>query len=105
MARSVDEVQDIRLPILGGIMQGCRAGLDGDAPLPLQLHGVQKLLRPDALVNGVALLQKPVCQGGLAMVNVGHDGKISNMGKVGHIGVTSESKEFLLPLYRNTSKK
>ena len=85
MARGVDEVQGIAFPIIGGIIQLHRRGLDGDAPLPLQLHGVQQLLRPLPLVDGVALLHEPVCQGGLAVVNVGNDGKITNMGKIGHI--------------------
>jgi len=61
-------------------MQGDGAGLDGDAPLPLQVHGVQHLLGADALVDGVALLQQPVGEGGLAVIDMGDDGKVADVG-------------------------
>ena len=80
MTRGVNQVQVIFFAVVGGVVQLNSGGLDGDAPLPFQLHGIQQLLRLLAQVNGLALLHKPVCQGGLAMVNVGNDGKISDVG-------------------------
>ena len=41
MAWGVDEVQVIGLPVLGLIFQADGPGLDGNAPLPLQVHVVQ----------------------------------------------------------------
>ena len=61
-------------------MQGDGTGFDGDAPLPFQVHGVQHLLGADALVDGVALLQQPVGEGGLAVVDMGDDGKVADVG-------------------------
>ena len=84
MARGVDEVQVVGLPVVGGIGQLHRPGLDGDAPLPLQVHGVEDLVLHLPAVNGVAFLQQPVGQGGFAMVNVGDNGKIADFGKVCH---------------------
>ena len=78
MARGVDEVQAVDCPIVGGVVEGDGGGLDGNAPLLFQLHGVQHLLGVDALVDGVALFQQPICQRGLAVVNVGDDGKIAD---------------------------
>ena len=84
MARGVDEVQVVGFAVVGGVVQLHGGGLDGNAPLPLQIHGVQELLGPGPLVHGVALLHQPVRQGGLAVVNVGNYGKITNMGKIRH---------------------
>ena len=67
------------LPVVRTVVELDGTGLDGNATLPLQIHGVQDLGRHLPLVNGVALLQKAVCQGGLAVVNMGNDGKITDM--------------------------
>ena len=93
MARGVDQVQGIGFAVVGGVVERSGGGLDGDAPLALQLHGVQQLLGPLALVDGVALLQQPVGQRGLAVVDVGDDGKIADMGKFGHKTYTSSDTE------------
>ena len=45
-----------------------------------------------ALVDSVALLQKPVGKGRLAVVDVRDDGEISDLGKVGHITLPLSSK-------------
>src|SRR5206468_5007310 len=44
VARRVDEVQEILMPIVGLVPDGDRVGLDGDPPLTLQVHRVQDLL-------------------------------------------------------------
>jgi hypothetical protein len=55
-------------------------GEDGDAPLALQFVGVENLL-PHQLAGAEfpALPQKAVHQGGLAMVDVGDNGNITNV--------------------------
>ena len=85
MARGVDEVQGVDLAVLGLVEQVHGPGLDGDAPLPLQVHVVQNLVLHLPLRHGVAQLQQPVRQRGLAMVDVGDDGKIANMGLFKHV--------------------
>ena len=84
VARGVNEVQSIGLAIQGIILDGHRPGLDGDAPLPLQVHAVQQLILHLPLGHRVAQLQQPVGQGGLSVVNVGNDGKIANFTLVCH---------------------
>ena len=44
MAGGIDEVEYIVLPILGTIHQSHSVGLNGNAPLPLQVHVVQELI-------------------------------------------------------------
>ena len=75
------EVEDI----IGMIGQGGSSGLNGNATLLLQFHGVQHLLLHLSQLHGIALLQQTVRQGGLTVVNVGNDGKIANFGKISHI--------------------
>ena len=108
MARSVDEVQVIGFPIVGGVVQLDGSGLDGDAPLPLQVHRVQKLLGLLPQVYRPALLHQPVRQGGLSVVDVGNDGKISNVRKIGHCGcllLISGHTNSILPIIANHFQK
>ena len=85
VARGVDEVQLVDLSVLGLVVQPDGPGLDGDAPLPLQVHVVQQLALHLPLGDRLALLQQPVRQRGFAMVNVGNDGKVSDIALFCHI--------------------
>ena len=60
VARGVDEVQGIGLPVGGLVVQPHRPGLDGDAPFPLQVHVVQQLGLHLPLGDGVAQLNEAV---------------------------------------------
>ena len=50
-------------------------GLDGDAALALEIHRVEVLRPHVAGVDRAGELQDPVGEGGLAVVDVGHDGE------------------------------
>lgn len=60
MPRGVDEVEDVRLPVVGGVLYPGGVELDRDAPLPLQVHAVQQLLLHISLRHRVAVLKQPV---------------------------------------------
>ena len=85
VARCVDQIQGVSLPIIGGIENTHGTGFDGDAALAFQVHIVQQLVLHLALRNGVALFQQPVRQRGFTVVDVGDDGEIADMGLVKHI--------------------
>ena len=85
MARGVDEVQLVDLSVLGLVVQPDGPGLDGDAPLPLQVHVVQQLALHLPLGDRLALLQQPVRQRGFAVVNMGDNTEITNIGLLCHI--------------------
>jgi hypothetical protein len=73
MARSVDDVDVIAVPIDRGIFRQ-----DGDTPFFFQGIGVHDTFIDFCVsVEGAGLLQKLVNQGGFAMVNVSDDGDIS----------------------------
>ena len=78
MARGVDQVKDILLPVICLINDTDRLGLDGDPALPFDIHVVQHLLLHFPLGQGPGLLNDPVRQGGFAMVDVGNDTKVSD---------------------------
>ena len=80
----VDQIQGVALPVGGGVVQPDRAGFDGDAPLPLQIHIVQKLALHLALLHRPAQLNEPVGQGGFSVVDVGNDAEISDFTLIGH---------------------
>ena len=82
VARSVNQIEVVGLPILGLVLQTDGPGLDGDATLPLQVHVVQQLGLHLPGGHRVALLNKAVGQGRFAMVNVGNDRKIADLGLV-----------------------
>ena len=45
MPGRVDQVEDVVPAVPGAVVQPDRVGLDGDAPLSLQVHGVEDLVR------------------------------------------------------------
>jgi hypothetical protein len=58
--------------------------LNGNAPLTLKIHRIQDLRRHFALSQATAHLDEAVGQGGFTMVDVGNDGKITDMTQVTH---------------------
>ena len=87
MARGVDEVQGVGAAVLRLVVQTDGPGLDGDATLPLQVHVVQQLALHLPGGDGVALLQQPVRQRGLAVVDMGNDAEISDVALFCHIRI------------------
>jgi hypothetical protein len=80
----VDQVQDVGLTVLGGILDPHRVGLDGDAALTLDIHTVQELRLHVALGHRARHLDQTVGEGGFAVVDVGHDREIADAVKLGH---------------------
>jgi hypothetical protein len=61
------------------VLDGDGGGLDGDAALALEVHGVEELLLGLAVGDGVGVLEQAVGEGGLAVVDVGDDGEVSDL--------------------------
>ena len=80
VARGVDQVQLVFLPVLGGIGQGDGLALDGDAPLPFDVHGVEDLVAELAVLHHAGPLDQPVGQGRFAVVDMGDDAEVANVG-------------------------
>ena len=78
VARRVHQVQLVGQPILRLVGQADRLRLDGDAALLLQVHVVQHLGGHLPVGQPAAGLDQPVGQGGLAVVDVGDDGKVAD---------------------------
>lgn len=56
-----------------------RRQLDGDAAFPLDRVGIEELVLHLALGDGAGQFHQPVGKSGLAVVNVGNDGKIADI--------------------------
>lgn len=72
VARRVDQVELVELTLVA-ILHPHRSGLDRDAPLPLEIHVVEHLLFELPLLYRAGVLEQPVGEGALAVVNVGDD--------------------------------
>jgi hypothetical protein len=83
VARRVDQVQVVALPVLRQVAERRGLRLDGDAALTLQVHGVQHLLADLALGESAAALDQAIGQRGLAVVDMGNDRKVADMEHVG----------------------
>ena len=84
VAGGVDEIELIGLAILGQVHHADGVGLDGDAALALQFHGVEDLLLAGHLAGAERAgdLQHTVGERGLAVVDMRDDREITNRGAV-----------------------
>ena len=79
MARGVDEVELVHLAVLGGVVHGDGAGLDGDAAFPLNVHVVEDLVLHRPLVHALGQLEDAVGEGGFAVVDVRDDAEVADV--------------------------
>ena len=84
VAGGVDEIELIGLAVFGQIHHADGVGLDGDAALALQFHGVEDLLLAGHLAGAERAgdLQHAVGERGLAVVDVRDDREVPNRGAV-----------------------
>ena len=82
MPGGVDQIENIGLPVLGRIVETHGLGLDGNAPLALELHIVEHLLLHLTIGQPARILDQAVGQGGFTVVDMGHDGEIADQGLV-----------------------
>jgi len=80
MAGGVDQVEDIGLAVPGFIGQPHRLGLDGDAALALDVHGIEHLLLHLAVLQAPGFLDQPVGQRRFAMVDMRNNGEVADVG-------------------------
>ena len=78
VARRIDQVEDVLLPIGRRVIHPGGLKLDRDSPLPLQVHVVQELVLHVPVGHGARVLQQAVGQGRLAVVDVGNDAEVAD---------------------------
>src|SRR5689334_23861622 len=84
MAGSIHQVENGGLAVLGLVGQADRLGLDGDAALALDIHRIEYLLLHLAVGQAAGHLDQAIGERGLAMVDMGDDGEVPDVRKVGH---------------------
>ena len=85
MARRVDQVQGVGPAVLGPVGEGDGLALDRDPPLPLDVHVVEDLVLEIPVIHDAGVLDQPVGQGRLPMVDMGDDAEIAD---IVHISLT-----------------
>ncbi len=85
MAGRVHQVEDVILAVLGVVVQPHRLRLDGDAALALDIHGIEHLFlaRHFAIGQAPGHLDQAVGQRRFAMVDMGDDGEVADVGNGG----------------------
>src|SRR5574344_1251937 len=84
MAGGVDKVELIGFTVTGLVVERNAVGLDGDTAFAFKIHGVQHPRSHFALAQAAANLDQAIGQGGFAMVDMGNDGKITDMTQITH---------------------
>ena len=80
----INQVEPVFAAVRGGIGNRHRLAFDRDAPLPLNIHGVQYLILKVAVFHQARFLDKPVGQRGLAVIDVGDNTKIADKSGLCH---------------------
>ena len=80
MAGRVDEVEHVVLAVVGAVVEAHGLRLDGDAALALDVHRVEHLLLHVARLQPAGGLDQPVGERRLAVVDVGDDREIADVG-------------------------
>ena len=93
MPRRVDEIEHILLAVPRLVVEPDRVGFDRDPALALKVHRVEDLVHHLAIGHGPAELDQPVCECGFPVVDMGDDGKIADMRKIGHCAAVWRSGE------------
>jgi hypothetical protein len=79
VAGRIDEIEVVYLPVACRVLQRSGLGLDGDAALSLEIHRVEHLLTHLAIGESAATLDESIGERRLTVVDVGDDGKITDV--------------------------
>ena len=77
VAGGIDQVERVELTISGLELHARGLQLDGDAPLPLEVHVVQELRLHVPVRHRAGVLQQAIGQGRFPVVDVGNDAEIA----------------------------
>ena len=79
VSRRVDQIEDVLLAVVRGVVQADRMRLDGDAALALEIHRVEDLRFHLARLQRAGQLEKAVGQRRLAVIDVRDDREIADV--------------------------
>ncbi len=82
MAGGIDEVEFVFLSVAGAVEHACGGGFDGDAFFALEVHGVEDLFGFFAVGDGAGAFEEAVGEGRLAVVDMGDDAEVADVGLV-----------------------
>ena len=71
MPRRIDQMQIVRLPVLGLVPDGHRMGLDRNTTFPFKVHGIEDLLFGLSCSDCTSGFQEPVREGRFAVIDMG----------------------------------
>ena len=90
VARRVDQVEHVLLPVVGRVVQPDRVRLDRDAALALEVHAVEHLRLHLAHLERAGDFEEPVGQRRLAVVDVRDDREVTDVTRVHRLNRSSQ---------------
>ena len=87
MAGGINQIEMVQLAISGSIIKPDSLRLNCNPALTFQFHIVQYLLLHLTIRQTPRHLDKTVSKRGLSMVNMGNNGKVTDIFLFGHFGV------------------
>ena len=77
MPGGVGKIEAIGLPVFRGIFHRDGVGFDRDPALALEVHGIEELILPLAVLDGTGALEQTIRQSGFAVIDVRDDAEIA----------------------------
>ena len=97
MAWGINEVELVGFAIARVVIERHAVSFDGDPALTLQIHGIKHLRFHFTVTQAAAHLDKAVGDGGFTVVNMGDDGKVTDMAQVSHRRLTTLGSWKMVP--------
>ncbi len=94
MARRIDEVEDVGLPVSGRVVEAHRVRLDGNTAFTLEIHRIQHLRFHLARLERAGELEKTIGKRRFPVIDVGDDGEISDALGIHSIGFRLQTPGF-----------
>lgn len=79
MPRCIDKIEMVGIAIQGLVIQRNALGLNRDATLPLDIHGIEYLRGHLSLAQAITQLYESIGQRRFAMIHMGNDRKIPDV--------------------------
>ncbi len=84
MTRCVDQIKHIIFTIICLVVDPNRVRLNGNPAFAFNIHAVEHLLLHVAVLHRPRLLNEAISQGGFPVVNMRHDGEITDFVQLCH---------------------
>ena len=84
MTWRIDNIQLVRLAVIGFVHERYALRLDSNTPFAFDIHGIENLFRHFAVCQAPAHLDKTIGQRRFAVIDMGNNREIPDVGRINH---------------------